>query len=242
MLDVDHITFSYGARRILTDITFDVAPGEIIAVTGRNGAGKTTLMKILACLLMQDAGTVRLQGIDALRRPVKYRRGVGYLSEHSPLYSDMTVEEYLTYRVRLKGERALRVRRRVSETLAISGLSGMHDTRIRLLSHGYRKRVSLADALSTHPKLLLLDDLLAGLDRPQRKACAAALVAASSRASVVVTGHEIDEMLDWCTRVMVLDGGRIAALFRASDFERAELTERIDRLLAGPPGGQEAPA
>ena len=80
MLDVDHITFSYGARRILTDITFDVAPGEIIAVTGRNGAGKTTLVKILACLLMQDAGTVRLQGIDALRRPVKYRRGIGYLS------------------------------------------------------------------------------------------------------------------------------------------------------------------
>jgi ABC-type sugar transport system ATPase subunit len=59
---------------------------------------------------------------------------------------------------------------------------------------------------------------------------------------VVVTGHEIDEMLDWCTRVMVLDGGRIAALFRTSDFERAELTERIDRLLAGPPGGKEAPA
>jgi len=92
MLDVAHITFSYGANRILTDITFDVAPGEIVAVTGPNGAGKTTLMKILACLLMQDAGTVRLQGVDSLLRPVKYRRSIGYLSEHNPLYSDMTVQ------------------------------------------------------------------------------------------------------------------------------------------------------
>ncbi|MBP7636302.1 MAG: ABC transporter ATP-binding protein [Kiritimatiellae bacterium] len=238
MLDVAHITFSYGANRILTDITFDVAPGEIVAVTGPNGAGKTTLIKILACLLMQDAGTVRLQGVDSLLRPVKYRRSIGYLSEHNPLYSDMTVQEYLTYRVRLKGERAMRVRRRVSEALAVSGLSGMHNTRIRLLSHGYRKRVSLADALSTHPKLLLLDDLLAGLDRPQRAACGAALSAASSRAAVVVTGHELDELLNWCTRVIVLDRGRIAALFRTSDFDRAELTARIDRLLVGQSNAQ----
>ncbi len=242
MLDVDHITFSYGAHRILTDITFDVAPGEIVAVTGPNGAGKTTLMKLLACLLMQDAGTVRLHGVDALQRPVKYRRGIGYLSEHAPLYSDMTVEEYLTYRLRLKGERALRVRRRVNEAMAVSGLADMHAVRIRLLSHGYRKRVSLADALSTHPKLLLLDDLLAGLDRPQRKVCAATLSAASSRAAVIVTGHELDDMLSWCTRVVVLDRGRIAAMFRISDFERGDLTKRIDLILSGHAGEQEGTA
>ncbi|HRR34341.1 MAG TPA: ABC transporter ATP-binding protein [Kiritimatiellia bacterium] len=239
MLDVDHISFSYGARRILTDISFDVAPGEIVAVTGSNGAGKTTLMKILACLLMQDAGTVRLHGVDTLQRPVKYRHSIGYLSEHVPLYNDMTVQEYLTYRVRLKGERTMRVRRRVSEALAVSGLSGMHNTRIRLLSHGYRKRVSLADALSTHPKLLLLDDLLAGLDRPQRTACGTALSTASSRAAVVVAGHEIDEMLNWCTRVLVMIRGRIVAMFRTSDFDRAELTARIDRMLAGQSDAQE---
>ena len=242
MLDVAHITFSYGANRILTDITFDVAPGEIVAVTGPNGAGKTTLMKILACLLMQDAGTVRLQGVDSLLRPVKYRRSIGYLSEHNPLYSDMTVQEYLTYRVRLKGERAMRVRRRINEALSASGLTDVRDTRIGLLSHGYRKRVGLADALSTFPKLLLLDDLLAGLDRPQRAACGAALSAASLRAAVIATGHELDEMLNWCTRVIVLNRGRIAAMFRTSDFDRAELIEQVDRLLADPDDAQEVSA
>ncbi len=239
MLDVAHISFAYSTRPILKDITFDVAPGEIVALTGPNGAGKTTLLKLLACLLMQDVGTVRLHGIDTLQRPIKYRRTIGYLSAHNPLYNDMTVEEYLTYRVRLKGERTMRVRRRVNEALSVGDLADVRDTRIGLLSHGYRKRVGLADALSTFPKLLLLDDLLAGLDRPQRAACGAALSAASLRAAVIATGHELDEMLNWCTRVMVLNHGRIVAMFRTSDFDRAELLERIDTLLTAPDDAQE---
>ena len=231
MLEVDHISFSYGRHKVLDDVTFDVAPGEIVAVTGANGAGKTTLMKVLACLLMQDAGAVRLDAVNPLLRPVKYRRGIGYLSEHCPLYSEMTVEEFLTYRVRLKGERALRVRRRVNEALEMCGLEAEGKTRVRLLSRGYRKRVGLADALISHPKLLLLDDLLEGLDVAQRKKNAAVLSAASSRAAVVVTGHEISEMLDWCTRFIVLNKGRVAAMYRTSDYARAELARVLERQL-----------
>ena len=238
MLEVDHISFSYGRHKVLDDVTFDVAPGEIVAVTGANGAGKTTLMKVLACLLMQDAGAVRLDTVNPLLRPVKYRRGIGYLSEHCPLYSEMTVEEFLTYRVRLKGERALRVRRRVSEALEMCGLEAEGKTRVRLLSRGYRKRVGLADALSSHPKLLLLDDLLEGLDVAQRKKNAAVLSAASSRAAVVMTGHEIGEMLDWCTRFIVLNKGRVAAMYRTSDYARAELAQALERQLVPEADGE----
>lgn len=165
MLEVDHISFSYGRHTVLDDVAFDVAPGEIVALAGPNGAGKTTLLRLLSCLLMQDSGTVRLDNINPLERPIKYRRAIGYLSEHCPLYSEMTVEEYLIYRVRLKGERSMRVRRRVSEALEDCGLEEQRKTRIRLLSQGFRKRVGLADALVQHPKLLLLDDPLAGLRR-----------------------------------------------------------------------------
>jgi ABC-2 type transport system ATP-binding protein len=237
MLEIDHITFSYGSRKVLDDISFDIAPGEIVAVTGANGAGKTTLVKLLACLLMQDAGSVRLHGFNPLVRPVKYRRMIGYLSEHSPLYDEMTVEAYLTYRARLKGERAMRVRRRVHEALEMCGLTQTGRTRIRLLSHGFRKRVGLADALVTHPKLLLLDDLLAGLDRPQRKKSAEVLSAASSRAAVVVTGHEVDDMLDWCTRFVVLHQGRVAATFRTGAYDRKELLAMLDAEISGPGAG-----
>ncbi len=231
MLEIDHITFSYGHHKVLDDITFDVAPGEIVAVTGANGAGKTTLMKILACLLMQDAGSVCLDTVNPLSRPIKYRRGIGYLSEHCPLYSEMTVEDYLFYRVRLKGERAMRVRRRVSEALEMCGLERESKTRVRLLSHGYRKRVGLADALITHPKLLLLDDLLGGLDVAHRKKSAAVLSAASSRAAILVTGHEIREMLDWCTRFVVLNKGRVVAMYRTSDYTPVDLEQMLERQL-----------
>ena len=242
MLKVDHISFSYGSRKVLNDVTFDVAPGEIVAVTGANGAGKTTLMKLLACRLMQDVGHVNLHGIDPMKRPVKYRRAIGYLAENCPLYDEMTVEEYLTYRVRLKGERTLRVRRRVSEALATCGLTEMIRTRIQRMSHGFRKRVGLADALSTHPKLLLLDDLLAGLDRPQRAKCAETLTAASSWAAVVVTGHELDEMADWCTRFIVLHKGHVAATLRTSAYDRHDLLATLDRVAAHGADAEEATA
>lgn len=231
MLEVDHISFSYGSHVVLDDVSFDVAPGEIVALMGPNGAGKTTLLKILACLLMQDAGTVRLDAVDPLVRPVRYRRGIGYLSEHCPLYSEMTVEAYLTYRVRLKGERSMRVRRRVSEALDQCGLAAAAKTRVRLLSQGYRKRVGLADALIMHPKLLLLDDLLAGLDVGQRKKTAAVMSAASSRAAVVVSGHEVHEMQDWCTRFVVLNRGRVVAMYRASDYSRSQLAKLLETQM-----------
>lgn len=242
MLEVDHISFSYGSRPALEDVTFDVAPGEIVALIGANGAGKTTLLRVLACLLMQDAGSVRLDTVDPLERPIKYRRGIGYLCEKCPLYGEMTVEEYLIYRVRLKGERHMRVRRRVSETLGMCGLEEERRTRIRRLSHGYRKRLGLADALVMHPKLLLLDDPLAGLDVPQRKKVAAVLTAASARAAVVLAGHELHDMLEWCTRFVVLRRGRVAAVHRASDFGKAELARLLEAHLAGEAAPEGVPA
>lgn len=228
MLEIDHLTFSYGRRRVLDGITFDVAPGEIVALTGPNGAGKTTLLKVLACLLMQDSGRVRLDGVDPLARPIRYRRGIGYLSEECPLYKEMRVEEYLIYRLRLKGERHMRVRRRVAEAMALCGLEAVAEEGVGRLSQGYRKRVGLADAMILHPKLLLLDDLLAGLDVAQRKRTAAVLSAASSRAAVLVAGHEVGEMLEWCTRFVVLKGGRVAAMYRTSEYSREELARTLE--------------
>ncbi len=231
MLEVEQLSFSYGRRRALERVSFDVAPGEIVALVGANGAGKSTLLRILACLLMQDSGSVRLDGVDPLSRPVRYRRGIGYLSEHVPLYQEMTVESYLTYRVRLKGERQLRVRRRVGETLEACGLLEQRQTQIRLLSLGTRKRLALADAWVMHPKVLLLDDPLAGLDPSFRRQVGAILTAASSRSAVLLAGHEVRELAQWCTRFVVLREGRIVGLYRVDEHSRAALPDRLERLV-----------
>jgi ABC-2 type transport system ATP-binding protein len=241
MLEIDNISFSYGAQKALDGVTFDVAAGEIVAVVGPNGAGKTTLLRVLATVLMQDAGAVRLDGVDPLLRPIRYRRGIGYLSESCPLYDEMTVEGYLTYRVLLKGERNLRVRRRVSETLSACGLEEARKTRVQRLSRGLRKRLGLADALVMHPKALLLDDPLAGLDAPHRRKLASVLTAASARTAVILAGHEVHDMLQWCTRFIVLRGGRVAAAYRASEHGRADLARALEREVSAH-GGAESEA
>jgi ABC-2 type transport system ATP-binding protein len=233
MLEVQNISFSYGLKETLRDITFDVASGEILAIIGANGAGKTTLLRVLACLLMQDSGNVRLDGTDTLERPVRYRKHIGYLSEKCPLYDEMTVEDYLAYRLRLRGERSLRVRRRVDEAVAQCGLIEERNTVMRVLSHGYRKRVGLADALSAHPGLLLLDDPLAGLDMPQRRQVAEVLTTVSARTAVVLAGHEVAQMLEWCTRVLVLRGGRVAGLHRVGGYAKGELMRMIEEGMMG---------
>ena len=233
MLDVRHVTFSYGLKETLKDITFDVAMGDILAVIGANGAGKTTLLRLLACLLMQDSGNVRLKGVDTLERPVRYRTHVGYLSEKCPLYDEMTVEDFLAYRLRLRGERMLRVPRRVDESLAQCGLIDERKTVMRVLSHGYRKRVGLASALSSRPELLLLDDPLAGLDMANRKKVAEVLTAASARTAVVLAGHEVAQMLEWCTRVLVLRKGRVVGLYRVGVHAKDKLLRMIERKMSG---------
>jgi len=233
MLEVRNISFSYGTRCVLDAITFDLAPGEILAVVGTNGAGKTTLLKVLATLLMQDAGEVTLDAINPLSRPLAYRRKLGYLSERCPLHEEMTVEAYLKYRLRLKGERQIRLRRRIDEVIASCGLSDLRQSVIGVLSQGCRKRVGLAEAMSAHPGLLMLDDPWAGLDRPSRRQIAAALTSASGRAAVMIAGHEISEMLDWCTRVLVLYRGRRVGAHRVSDYDKPDLLKRIEQEMTG---------
>jgi len=231
MLEVKDISFSYGVRETLGNITFDVASGEIVAVVGANGAGKTTLLRLLSCLLMQDSGHTLIDGIDSVVRPIAYRSKIGFLSEKCPLYDEMTVEEYLTYRLKIKGERQLRVRRRLEEVLALCRLDEHRKMVIRLLSYGYRKRVGLADVLTTHPGVLLLDDPLAGMDLPQRKQVAEVLTSVSGRSLIVIAGHEITFLLEWCTRFLVLYRGRIVGMHRVRDYERDVLLKKLEQQI-----------
>jgi ABC-2 type transport system ATP-binding protein len=174
MLNIDHISFSYGNKQVLKDITFDVAPGEIVAIVGANGAGKTTLLRILSFVLMQDAGNVVLDGVDPL-------------------------------------------------PLELCDLEDVKKSEINLLSQGFKKRIGLADAVMLHPRLILLDDPLASLDIGHRKQIGTALTSLSAHSAVILAGHEISEMLDWCTRFIVLKDGEIEAFYRTGEFDRAEL-------------------
>lgn len=209
ILLAEHLRFAYGDHIALDDVSIRVESEERIALLGANGSGKTTFMKLLAGLLMRKAGRISLDGIDPMMLPLKFRKSLGFLPERCPLYQEMTIDEYLIYRARLKGERMLRVRRRVNEVIALCDLEDVRADRIDTLSQGYRKRVGVADTLLRHPKVLLLDDPLAALDAVAREKTLETLRSAAGRSAVMVSGHDVDDLLAWCTRAIVLRRGRI---------------------------------
>lgn len=233
MIDVRDIAFSYGAREVLRDVSFVVSPGETLAVAGANGAGKTTLLNVLATLAAPEKGQILFDGRSARRQPHDYRRQLGHLSERPLPDEDLTVRDYLTFRAALKGEPSRRIRRRVGEAVELCRLGDCRQRFIRSLSAGQRKRVALADALLLRPRLLLLDDLLPGLDAPFRAAVGEILSEAAAFSSVIVTGHETEEIARWATRFIVLRGGTVAATVEASGAEPAAVRARIDAVLRG---------
>ena len=233
MIEIRNLAFSYGGRKVLRDVSFVMSPGEVVSVVGANGAGKTTLLRVLATLAVPDSGTVMMDGQNALARPLRYRRQLGYMPERVALYDDMTVKEYLRYRTQLKGEPAKRVRRRVSEAVELCQIGDILRKTIRTLSAGYRKRVALADAILLRPRLLLLDDFLAGIDRDMRAAAGPMLTAAASFSSVIVTGHELDDFARWTTRFLVLRDGVIAASVETAGLAPEVLRERLAAALDG---------
>ena len=233
MIEVRNLAFTYQSRPVLRDVSFVASPGEVVCVVGVNGAGKTTLMKVLATLAVPDSGRIVLDGQDALARPLRYRRQIGYLPEVPAFYDEMTVKEYLRYRANLKGEPAKRVRRRVSEAAEMCRVSDFMRMPLKILSLGLRKRVALADALLLRPRVLLLDDFLAGIDPSMRRAAGDILSSAAAFSCVIVTGHELVDFAKWATRFLVLRDGVVSSTIDTAGVDPADLRARLDVALDG---------
>jgi ABC-2 type transport system ATP-binding protein len=210
MFEVRKINFIKGGCRILSGVTFSVSSGEVVALTGANGAGKTTLFKILAGIWMPSSGTSVFDGIDMIAEPVRYRRHLGWLGESAPVDEDLTVKAYLKYRAKLKGEQSRKIRHRVKEAMSMCGLVQFSDVLIGNLSRGLRKRVALADAILLRPRLLLLDDVFAGLDESARESVASMISSFKTFATVILSGHEREWFNRIDAKIMELKGGKVS--------------------------------
>ncbi len=233
MFEIKQIVRRFGRRTVLDGVSFDVAPGEVVGVLGANGAGKTTLLRVLAAYLEPGAGDVLYDGRSVFTDKVGYHALLGYLPERCPLYDEMRVGDYLTFRGRLRGLSRRRTARRVKEVAATCGLAGELRRPIAALSSGFRRRVGLADAMLAQPKVLLLDDPFAGLDVAHAHTLKQAVVATSVRAAVVLTGHDVAGLAEICTRFLVLREGRLAYARRATDCESGRLVRALSRVVAG---------
>jgi len=211
MIEVSELTKDYGTVVAVRDVSFTVGTGEIVGFLGPNGAGKSTTLRVLAGFLGATSGRVRIAGHDIAEAPLAARRSLGYMPESAPLYPELRVSEYLTFRARLKEVPRAQRTNAIGSAMERAGVSHMASTVIQHLSKGYRQRVALADALVANPPLLILDEPTAGLDPNQIREVRALVKELGSDRTVLLSTHILSEVEATCQRAIVIDRGRLVA-------------------------------
>jgi ABC-2 type transport system ATP-binding protein len=231
MISAQGLTKYYGDRAAIQDLTFHISKGEIVGILGLNGAGKTTTLRVLACLLLPSTGKVSINGLDIFENPHEIRKQVGFLPETPPLYTEMTVESYLAFTGELRGMRSKDVRSRVGEVLELTQTKDVRHEVIANLSHGYKQRVGIGQAIVHQPAVLILDEPIGGLDPVQIVEMRQMIRGLKGRHTILVSSHILPEISQTCDRIMVIRDGRIVAT-GSEDELLAHLTGRQRLHLA----------
>jgi ABC-2 type transport system ATP-binding protein len=209
LLSVRGLERTYADLRVLAGVDIDLEHGEILGLLGPNGAGKTTCLQILSGNLHPTAGVIRIMGVDLLRSPLRAKRAIGYLPERPPLYTDMRVDEYLDYCVRLRRLPRQRRRKAVARAKERCGLESRGRQLIGTLSKGFRQRVGIAQAIAHEPDLVILDEPTEGLDPVQLREVRALIRELSADCGVVLSSHVLPEVQAVCSKVSILRDGRV---------------------------------
>ena len=236
MIQVENLTKKYSGFTAIKNLSFEVAKGEIVGFLGPNGAGKTTTMRILAGYLPATSGRAAIGGFDVFSQSLEARKRIGYLPENTPLYHDMRVNEYLSYRANLKGVAGRKVKERVGDVIEQCSLKEKERAIIGTLSKGQRQRVGLADALVHDPDLLILDEPTIGLDPNQIRQVRELIKNLASKRTVLISTHILPEVEIMCSRVIVIHQGEIRASDTAENLlknHRAAGSMRIEAKTDG---------
>ncbi len=211
MIEVEGLTKYYGEHAAIRDLSFTIGKGEVIGFLGLNGAGKSTTLRVLGCVLLPTAGRVRIGGLDLATQPHEVRQRIGFLPDTPPLYNEMTVGDYLAFVARLRGVAASDTEKRVREAEEKTALTDVHGDVVGTLSHGYRQRVGIAQAMVHNPELLILDEPISGLDPAQIKEMRQLINNLRGQHTVLLSSHILSEISQTCDRLMVIDEGVLVA-------------------------------
>jgi ABC-2 type transport system ATP-binding protein len=236
MIEVEHLTKNYGLVNAISDVSFRVAPGQIVGFLGPNGAGKSTTMRILACFMPASSGVARVAGHDVFRESMEVRRRIGYLPESVPLYTDMRVAAYLEFVAEVKGVSRAERRRRVADVMDRCMVADVQNRLIGKLSKGYRQRVGLAQAIVSDPEVLILDEPTIGLDPKQITEIRSLIKSLAGQHTVILSTHILPEVSMVCDAVIIINKGAIVAQGPIDTLvDQFFPTARVEVEIVGPP-------
>jgi ABC-2 type transport system ATP-binding protein len=237
MIRASNLSKFYGGKRALGPVSFEINDGETVGFLGLNGAGKTTALRILACDLRPSVGTIEVGGVDAVAEPHEVRKRIGFLPENPPLYADMLVSDYLRFSGELRGMSKADVKRRLPEVLEITDLGDVSNDVIGTLSHGFRQRVGVAQAIIHDPKFLILDEPTRGLDPVQIVEMRNLIHDLKQNHTVLISSHILTEISQTCDRLLILGKGKILGAGSEQDLATSESDIRAVSVTVRPPSG-----
>ena len=210
MINISKMSKYYGDYPAVIDISFDISKGESIGLLGPNGAGKSTTMKVMTGFTPQTSGDVKIGGYDILKNSIAARKLIGYLPESVPLYTDMTVKDYLKYMGSIRGMNK-NMNKRVDEVIELTSLIQYKNVLISKLSKGYRQRTGIAQAILHKPKLLILDEPTIGIDPVQVVETRKLIQNLGEDHTLILSSHILPEVTSICKRILVIHEGKIVA-------------------------------
>ncbi len=246
MIEAEALTKRYGSLRALDKVSFEVRRGEVVGFLGPNGAGKSTTMRILTCFISATGGTAKVHGYDVFDDPLEVRRRVGYLPQRAPLYGEMSVWEYLHFVADMRGLEPSTFKRRMKGIVEVCGLAQVLGKDIRDLSHGYRQRVGLGQALVHDPPILILDEPTADLDPNEKAEVLRYIKEIGKDRTILLSTHNLSEVEAACARAIIVSKGRVVAdgpldeIRGRSQKVRYVVTVDEQRTLSG--NGKKAPS
>ena len=211
MIRVSELTKRFGPTTAVDRISFEIGRGEVVGFLGPNGAGKTTTIRVLTGFHPATSGSAEVAGFDVQKQSLEVRRSIGYLPQEVPIYPDLRVGEYLRYRAELKGVPARERRGAVARAMAKAGIEDVARKLVGHVSHGYRQRVGLADALVARPQILILDEPTSGLDPNQRRRIKQVVRELADDHTILFSSHILAEVQDVSSRVVVIHRGALRA-------------------------------
>lgn len=235
IVSVRNLSHRYSVRWAVSDVSFDVKDKGVMGLLGSNGAGKSTIMNIICGVLDQTRGDVFINGINMRENPVEAKKYIGFLPQQPPLYSDLTVEEYLRHAAFLRRIPVEKVDKAVDTALEKCSIAHFRERLIKNLSGGYQQRVGIAQAIVHNPSFVVLDEPTNGLDPNQIVDIRNLIRDIAQHHAVLLSTHILSEVQAICNDIKMIENGRLAFSGSMEDFDNYVAPDSFVIKLMNPP-------